>query len=80
MARRKQGFVRNHKAIGRILRSKAVADFVHAVAAQGAERAGGWVEDYITDRRVSAVVVHAEDQAKDGAATKAAGELGWPIR
>ncbi|WP_229481666.1 hypothetical protein [Mycolicibacterium mageritense] len=79
--RRKEGFVRDAKAIGRIAkRDPNLKAFIHDVAEQGASRAGGHVEDYVTDRSVSAVVVGAEDQAKDGAATKAAGELGWPIR
>ncbi|QEA10778.1 head-tail connector [Mycobacterium phage Weirdo19] len=77
----KPGFHRDAKAIGRIARTdKGLKAFIHGVAEQGAERAGGHVEDYVTDRVVSAVVVGEEDQAKDGAATKAAGELGWPIR
>ncbi|MCT7372693.1 hypothetical protein A7R75_27190 [Mycolicibacterium llatzerense] len=80
MASRKQGFVRNHKAIGRIMRSQHVAEFVHDVVEPVAEKNGLTVDDYITDRRVSALMVEAEDQAKDGTATKAAGEAGWPIR
>ncbi|WP_061009424.1 hypothetical protein [Mycolicibacterium mucogenicum] len=80
MARRKQGFVRNHKAIGRIMRSQQVAEFVHDVVAPVAEKHGLTVDDYITDRRVSALVGEAEDQAKDGKVTKAAGEAGWSVR
>lgn len=83
MARRnmKPGFHRDAKAIGRIAKTdKGLKAFIHNTAEQGADRAGGHVEDYVTDRVVSAVVVGAEDQAKDGKATKAAGELGWPIR
>ncbi|WP_319456870.1 MULTISPECIES: hypothetical protein [unclassified Mycobacterium] len=79
--RRKEGFVADRKAIGRIARrDPGLKKVIHDTAAAGAERAGGHVEDYTTDRVVSAVVVGAEDQAKDGVATKAAGELGWPIR
>ncbi|WP_260973293.1 hypothetical protein [Mycolicibacterium llatzerense] len=72
--------MRNHKAIGRIMRSQHVAEFVHDVVEPVAEKNGLTVDDYITDRRVSALMVEAEDQAKDGTATKAAGEAGWPIR
>ena len=79
--RRKEGFVADRKAIGRIMkRDPGIKAFIHDTAAQGADRAGGHVEDYVTDRSVSAVVVGAEDQAKDGKITKAAGELGWAIR
>ncbi len=84
MARRRSmrpGFHRDAKAVGRIARTdKGLKAFIHETAAKGAAKAGGHVEDYVTDRVVSAVVVGEEDQAKNGAATKAAGELGWPIR
>ncbi|ORA24892.1 hypothetical protein [Mycobacterium aquaticum] len=78
---RKEGFVADRKAIGRIMKNDpGLKAFIHGIAEKGASRAGGHVEDYTTDRTVSAVVVGAEDQAKNGAATKAAGELGWDIR
>lgn len=79
--RRKKGFVRDRKAIARIAkRDPKLKAAIHDLAESGAAKAGGHVEDYVTDRSVSAVVVGAEDQAKNGAITKAAGELGWPIR
>jgi hypothetical protein len=78
---RKQGFVRNPRAIAKIAKTDpGLKAFIHNTAEQGAERAGGHVEDYTTDRSVSAVVVGAEDQAVEGRVTRAAGELGWPIR
>ena len=64
MARRnmKPGFHRDAKAIGRIAKNdKGLKAFIHDTAEQGAARAGGHVEDYVTDRSVSAVVVGAED-------------------
>ena len=77
---RKQGFVRDRRAIARIAKTDPnLKAFIHNTAEQGAQRAGGHVEDYVTDRSVSAVVVGAEDQAVNGAATRAAGDLGWPI-
>lgn len=85
MARRRgnmsPGFHRDAKAFAKIAKTDPrLKAFIHNTAEQGAERAGGHVEDYVTDRVVSAVVVGAEDQAVNGAATRAAGELGWPIR
>lgn len=75
------GFHPDRKALGRILKTDpGIGEFIAATAAEGAERAGGHVESYVTDRQVSAVVVGEQDQAVNGAATKAAGELGWPIR
>jgi hypothetical protein len=53
---------------------------IRGIAKDGADKAGGHVEEYHTDRFVAAIVVGAEDQANGGAATKAAGELGLPIR
>lgn len=45
-----------------------------------ARDAGGHVEAYTTDRAVRAVVVDAEDQAKNGAGTKAAAKNGMQLR
>lgn len=80
MAGPKPGFHRDAKAVGRIARGAELRRIMHAKAAPAAERAGGHVEDYVTDRAVSAVVVPAEEQAKNGAITKATGQLGWTIR
>lgn len=77
MARRKQGFVANRAGIGRIMKTDpGIQAALDAIADPLAAKAGGTVEAYTTDRAVRAVVVGAESQAKDGAATKAAGEMG----
>lgn len=77
MARRRQGFVANRAAIGRILKTDpGIAAALDAVAEPMAEQAGGTVDAYTTDRAVRAVMVGGESQAKDGALTKAAGGLG----
>lgn len=77
MARRRQGFVRNSRAVGRILKTDpGIQGALDAVAGPLAEKAGGSVDAYTTDRAVRAVMVDGEAQAKDGAATKAAGALG----
>lgn len=77
MVRSRGKFVMNKAAIGRIAkRDPGIKAAIHDLAERGATKAGGHVEDYTTDRAVSAIVVGAEDQAANGAATKAAGELG----
>lgn len=50
------------------------------IAEAGATKAGGHVETYQTDRHVAAIVVGAEDQAKDGVATKAMAEVAAEAR
>lgn len=70
-------FVMNKAAIGRIAKNdRGIKARLHSLAEPAAAKAGGHVEDYTTDRAVSAIVVGEEDQAADGAATKAAGETG----
>lgn len=77
MARRRQGFVANRKAIGDILKKDAgIQAALEAIAGPIAEKAGGAVDAYTTDRAVRTVMVDGAAQAKDGVATKAAGELG----
>jgi hypothetical protein len=71
------GFHMDTKAIGRIAKTDpGIKAEIHRLAQTAAHKAGGHVEDYTTDRAVSAVVVDAADQARNGAATKAGGELG----
>ena len=71
------GFHMDRKAIGRIAkRDPGIKAKIAELASEGAEKAGGHVESYTTDRAVSAIVVGEEDQAANGSATKAAGELG----
>lgn len=75
MARRK-GFVPNRRNIGRILREDAgIGAALDAVAEPAAAKAGGEVRKYVTDRQARAIVVGAEAQAIDGAATKAMAEV-----
>lgn len=67
----------NKPGIGRIAkRDRGIKARLHSIAAPAAAKAGGHVEDYVTDRSVSAIIVGAEDQAANGSATKAAGETG----
>ncbi len=78
---RKRGFVANRAAIGRILKTDpGIAAALDAVATPLAEKAGGTVDAYTTDRAVRSVVVDGQAQAKDGAATKAAGGMGLTLR
>lgn len=77
MARRRQGFVANRKAIGRILKNDpGIQAALEAIAGPIAAQAGGEVDSYTTDRAVRAVIVDGAAQAKDGVATKAAAQLG----
>lgn len=76
----KQGFKRNHAAIGRILKrvdggKRAAADRVIAQLPADV-RAEAVVEVYATDREVVGVKVPFESQALDGSATRAAGAAG----
>jgi hypothetical protein len=74
---RKQGFVANRAGIGNIAKTDpGIIAAVTELTDKLAERSGGQVETYVTDRFMAAVVVDGESQAKDGAATKAAGALG----
>lgn len=71
------GFHMDKAAIGRIAkRDPGIKAAIAELAEDGAAKAGGHAEHYVTDRSASAIVVGAEDQAANGSATKAAGELG----
>ena len=71
------GFHMDRRAIGRIAKTDpGIKAELAKIAAESAQRAGGHVESYTTDRAVEAVVVGAEDQAANGSATKAVGESG----
>ncbi|AUV60794.1 neck protein [Mycobacterium phage Rem711] len=73
----KRGFVLNKRNIGRILKEDAgIGAALDAIAEPVAASAGGTVDKYVTDRQARAVVVSAEEQAINGAATKALGETG----
>lgn len=81
MARRREGFVRNKAVVGRILKQDSgIQAALDAVVAPLAAKAGGTIDAYTTDRAVRTVMVDGAAQAKDGAATKAAGELGLGLR
>lgn len=74
------GFHMDKAAIGRIMKNdKGIKARIAEIAEKAADKAGGHVETYVTDRSVAAVVVGAEDQAANGSATKAAGELGLKL-
>lgn len=71
MAARK-GFRGNRAAIGRILRDDpGIGAALEAIAERTADESGGTVRKYTTDRQVVAVDVGAEDQAVNGAGTRA---------
>jgi hypothetical protein len=71
------GFHMDKRAIGRIAKhDPGIKAKLEELATEAADKAGGHVENYTTDRAVSAIVVGAEDQAAHGTATKAAGESG----
>lgn len=78
MARRRQGFQPNRAGIGQILKTDPgiIAAVTTAAEELAARAPGATVDTYTTDRFVAAIVVDGESQAKDGTATKAAGELG----
>ena len=72
----KQGFKRNHKAIGQILKTDAGGHAALLAAAQGIlanmNDPEAFLEEYETDRAVVGIVVPADTQAKHGTATRAA--------
>ena len=74
---RKQGFRRNAKTIGQILKTvdggkRAIAEKILAQIDDDDAR----IDIYTTDREVVGVVVPADKQAKNGIATKAASAAG----
>ena len=75
----RQGFRRNAKTIGRILKTDGEAE-LRAAASRVTARIPAdqlvRVDEYVTDRKVIGIVVAADAQAKDGVATKAASEAG----
>lgn len=77
---RKQGFVPNRKNIGLILKEDpGIGAALDAVADPVADRSGGTVTTGKTDRQTRVIHVPAEDQAVDGAVTKALGEQGLTL-
>jgi hypothetical protein len=76
-------FVLDHAAIGQIMKSDpglvaavdAAAESVHRNAGIGAS-----IHHYTTDRHVAGITVAAENQAKNGQLTRAAGISGAEVR
>ena len=79
MAKR-QGFIPNRKVIRSILRDDpGVGAALDAIADPAAASAGGEVRAYKTDRQVRSIEVDADEQAVNGAATKALGAQGLTL-
>lgn len=75
----KQGFKRNAKTVGNILKNDPkLKAAVRAAAEKVAKNIGdeATIIEYETDRYVAGVQVGADRQAKDGVATRAAGAVG----
>lgn len=73
----RQGFRRNAKTIGHIL--KTADGGKRAIAAKilaEMNDSEAFIEEYTTDREVIGIVVPADKQAKNGLATKAASAAG----
>lgn len=72
----------NHQAISKLLKSDAFAQLVNDAATRVAAHAGdnAHVDRYTTDRGAAAVVVPAEDQARDGKLTRAAAAAGLEVK
>jgi hypothetical protein len=78
----RQGVRLNRRAVGNLLKSDAVARVVNEAAARIAAEAGenAEVEQYTTDREAAAVLVPAEEQARDGTLTRAAAAAGYEVK
>ena len=74
----KAGFRRNGKTISQILKNDPGLQAAVKAAAEkvAAQIPGARIDEYTTDRYVAGVVVPAVDQARDGVATRAAGQAG----
>lgn len=72
----------NRKAVGALLKGKGVAALCTGTARRIAAAVDGdaYVSTYTTDRRAAGVTVPAEDQARDGALTRAAAAVGLTVR
>jgi len=73
----RQGFTRNSKVIGQILKTVdgGKRDVAQRILAEINDPEAK-IEEYITDRDVVGIVVPADKQAKYGIATKAASAVG----
>ena len=74
----KQGFRRNAKTIGQILKTAdgGKREAAAKILAQMPADSGAEIQIYTTDREVVGIVVPADKQAKNGIATKAASAAG----
>jgi len=74
----KPGFKRNAKTVEKILKNDPRLKAAVRAAAErvAAQIPGARIEEYETDRYVAGVVVPADAQARDGVATRAAGNAG----
>lgn len=72
----------NYAALAKLLKSEDFAALANSAAQQVADKAGdgAQVSKYTTDRRAAAVSVPAEDQARDGALTRAAAAVGLQVK
>ncbi|MFC9769536.1 hypothetical protein [Rhodococcus jostii] len=68
--------------VAEVLKAAETAALINATARAVAAQAGDSAEvsEYTTDRRAAAVSVPAEDQARDGALTRAAAAVGLEVR
>lgn len=72
----------NRQAVANYLKSDVVAQIVNDAANRIAANAGdnAQVEQYTTDREAAAVLVPAEEQARDGTLTRAAAAAGYEVK
>ncbi|BAD54889.1 hypothetical protein [Nocardia farcinica] len=72
----------NNRTIANLLKSQGVADLVNRVAREVAAHAGedADVDEYTTDRGAASVAVPAEQQAIEGALTRAAAAASLEVR
>lgn len=72
----------NNRTIANLLKSQGVADLVNRAAREVAAHAGedADVDEYTTDRGAASVAVPAEQQAIEGALTRAAAAASLEVR
>ncbi|WP_280185829.1 MULTISPECIES: hypothetical protein [Nocardia] len=73
----------NHQAIAKLLKSDALAQLANDAAIRVAAASGSdnvHVDRYTTDRGAAAVVVPAEEQARDGVLTRGAAAAGLEVK
>lgn len=72
----------DRRGVAEVLRSEGVAKLANEAADQLADRLGegAKVQRYTTDRKAASVSIPAEQQARDGALTRAAAAVGLQVR